>query len=216
VSTVAHMHAEELASSFLGELGAGFLEKLYGYLCHDPAFACWLAERDARVVGYLASTMDTDGFYGRVYRRHFAPLAMSVALRALRRPSLAWRAVGVLTSHTPETRQPGDRAELLSIAVRASERGTGAGRKLVAMLTQELVARGQRTCSVVVAEGIEAHRFYRAVGFVETDRFHLHGDPCSVYLLDVSGGSPGGAAGTAAPRARATSAIATTTTSSSK
>jgi ribosomal protein S18 acetylase RimI-like enzyme len=216
VEAVARLHAEELASSFLGQLGSGFLRRLYRYMLSDPAFASWVVSRDTRIVGYVAATLDTDGFYGRIYRKHFVPLAATVAWRALRRPTLAWQAVGVLTGSTPETSPDGDRAELLSIAVRASERGTGAGKQLVAALRREIATRGQKSCSVIVAEGIDAHHFYRATGFVEKGRFRLHGDPCSLYVLEVDVAAAGESTGEVPPRARATSATATTTTSSSK
>src|SRR5580658_4132848 len=96
VRLVARLHASELAASFLGRLGAGFLEKLHRFMNADASFACWVAERDGNVVGYVGGTLDTDGFYGRIYKRYFVPLALSVARRALFHPSIAWQALTVL------------------------------------------------------------------------------------------------------------------------
>jgi len=216
VPAVAALHASELAASFLGRLGVGFLTRLYGFMRSDPAFMCWVVASGGDLTGYLAATDDTDGFYRRTYLRHFAPLAGSVLRRALTRPALAWEAAGVLMGSTPDTRPPGDRAELLSIAVRESGRGAGTGKALVSALRAELARRGAKTCSVVVEEGIAAHHFYRAVGFVERRTFRLHGAPCSFYVLSFDGSGPPVPEANAAPRARDTSASTTTTTSSSK
>jgi ribosomal protein S18 acetylase RimI-like enzyme len=187
---VAALHAELLAASFLGRLGRPFLAKLYRYMAGDDSFRGWVAAIDntpgAPLAGYLVATLDATGFYGRIYRRHFAPLALSVLRRALTRPSIAFEALGVLTGGAPESRLEGDRAELLSIAVQPSARKDGVGRKLVAALAGEIRRVGGKTCSVVVAAGIPAHAFYRSIGFVERTTFALHGERCSFYLLDVA------------------------------
>jgi ribosomal protein S18 acetylase RimI-like enzyme len=187
---VAALHAELLADSFLGGLGHPFLTKLYRFMAADETFRGWVAaSNDApngALVGYVVATLDASGFYGRIYRRHFVPLASSVLVRALSRPSIALEALGVLTGGAPEDRPAGDRAELLSIAVRPSARKDGVGRKLVGSLASAIRESGGTTCSVVVAAGIPAHEFYRSIGFVERTTFALHGELCSLYLLDVT------------------------------
>ena len=68
----------------------------------------------------------------------------------------------------------------LSIAVVASRRSQGIGRRLLVGLVEASVAQGYRALSLSVAEANPARALYESVGFVETGR---HGTTCTMLRL---------------------------------
>jgi len=184
---IALLHANRMPRSFLGRLGPGFLKALYCTMCADPSFLGLVAEDEAGLAGYIATTSDSHGFMGRVFRAGLSSLAPRLVLRSLSSPGLLQEALRLrLSPPVKETGEP-TAAELLSIATARSR--SGIGRLLVEEACTRLYSTGSTSFVVLVEEGIAAHEFYRAVGFTPCSRHELHGAPMVVYRRQLHHGS---------------------------
>lgn len=182
---VAEMHKAELTDALLSKLGVRFLEKLYSYLLAEPAFRGLVVEHEARVCGFVCTALDASGLYRSVYRKHAVSLALEVVTAGLRSPVLIWRAVQVIFSKTPNFNGELPRVELLSIAVDASRRARGLGKRLINCTIESVKKEGEHSMFVVVNDKIPANKFYLSCGFTKKGSAIAHGDRMNFYILNV-------------------------------
>ena len=180
---VADLHIEGIHTGFLSSLGTGFLKQIYkalpgcrsgfGYVWEDP---------DGSVVGFVACAESTGRLYKQSLRRR-GVLMMLPLLRFMFRWSVIKRLWQTL-------RYPADvgndvpEAELLSIAVDASARARGVGKRLMAAAVEEFRRRGIERFKVAVWAGNEtANAFYQRRGFTLALQREHHGLPMNIYVL---------------------------------
>ncbi len=181
---VAQMHIAAIGGGFLSSTGEPFLTLLYRVIDEDPDSVLFVEERCGRVVGFVAGTSNARSMYRRLLRRL---------------PAIAWSLRGSLASPSKLSRmfnvaryvrQGGPKlpelptAELLSIAVDPSARGTGVAERLFRRLETHFESRGVASFKIVAGEALQpAHRFYRKVGATLQARFALHADAESLVFV---------------------------------
>ena len=167
IQEVVRIHLDSFQGFFLTFLGAKFLRLLYDSIVSAPEGVVLIAGgREDAISGFVAGVTEQNGFYARLLRRRKWRFAMAALGALLRRPSIAPRLLRAL-------RRPDDAAEssapacLMSISVRPSARGSGAGRALVAAFGSELRARGIHTYCLTTDrdDNDDVNDFYRRNGF---------------------------------------------------
>lgn len=181
---VADIHARELKDSFLGQIGYGFLKKLYRHMFEEPSFKCFVAEFDGTVCGYIAITLDNGSFYKSLYKKHFFAFASAILLKGIRRPKILFRALQIFLAKAPDENTLNDKVELLSIAVLEEQKYKGVGKKLIGEASLFLKKINKKSIFVIVnTKNAAANKFYQALGFIIKGQHRLHGDLMNLYVL---------------------------------
>jgi len=186
VAAVAALHRSLLPDSFLSTLGVAFLDLLYRRVLRQPGSLLLVARSDGRVVGFIAGTEDTSGFYRSFVRHEGLPAAVATARRAIRHPSTGMRMAETVwygrTSSVSGVELP--RAELLSMGVVPEERGRGTASRLVMALQDGWRCAGVLRARVVVPlDNSAAIATYERAGFASAGRLDVHGDRPSQVMV---------------------------------
>ena len=178
VTLAATLHASQITEGFLPTLGRPFLSRLYRRVVRSPGSFLLVADDEGKPVGFIAGTQDVSSLY-RSFLLRDGIVATLGALPAVARS--ARRVVETLRYPAGEKELP--TAELLAIAVVPGARGRGAGRQLVAALTDEFQRRGIIAVKVTVgADNEEAIRLYERCGFSPAGRVEVHRGTTSQVL----------------------------------
>ncbi len=184
----SRLHARGIGEGFLASLGPRFLERLYRRMIRSSgSFLIVAVDGPGGVCGFVAGTEHTGRLYAEFLRRD--GLGAAVALRG-RLVTSGRQALETLryarASSAESTGLPAP--ELLSLAVSASQRGTGVGRALIAAFQGELERRGHRSAKVTVAaDNRRALEVYEAAGFRLATRLEVHrGRPSEVMVWQRS------------------------------
>ncbi len=184
-SDAAHLHLLGINTGFLSSLGQSFLCQLYKAVPVCPAgFGFVSLDETGRVNGFIACAEST----GRLYKQAITRRGLCMAgplLRFCLRPSVMRRMWQTLRYPS----QVGDElppAEVLSIAVDASNRGGGVGKRLMQAALDEFARRGVKDVKVAVwAENLPANAFYQRCGFHLAMQWTHHGLPMNIYCISL-------------------------------
>ena len=185
---VARLHAESITEGFLSRLGPRFLAEIYRGVAHDAESHVWVADDQGVVGGFCAYSRRVGGMYKRILRARFLRLGIASLPRSLN----FW----VLREMLDTVRYPAKQAaqelppaEILSIAVDASQRGTGVGRRLLEAALEQARQDGEPQIKVLAGAALDgANRFYQSCGFACTTQLVQHGHPLNVYVREVAAG----------------------------
>ena len=186
----ANIHAQEITTGFLRQLGVRFLEVLYTAMITSSNSVCIVAEDEkGQVVGFISGCFHVGKFYKEFFIKHGLK-AFLILLPRLIDPHVFRKILETVKYpfSIPKAKSAKDnklpKAELLSIALKPHIRGTGLSRKLALALFKECAKRGIREIKVVVgASNIRANRFYEKVGFKFHSNISVHGSEISnIYV----------------------------------
>lgn len=183
---VAVLHAANIDQGFLATLGVPFLALMYRALAEAESSVLLTEELDGRVVGFVSGGEGMGPIYRRMLRY---PISLFRSLLpSLVRPRKLKRIVEILRygkQGDSGLRLP--RAELLSIAVDPSFRGTGVSERLYQRLVSHFSERGVGGFRIVVGDSLEpAHRYYLKMGARPVGRVQIHaGEGSVVYVQTV-------------------------------
>jgi ribosomal protein S18 acetylase RimI-like enzyme len=161
---VAELHQSCINQGFLSTLGIGFLTLLYESIDADKRSVLIVATSDGVVTGFVSGGLGMRGIYLQLLRRwiRLVPALFPVFLN----PSALRRILEIILMNSEQPRQSRDsRAELLSIAVRPSSRGSGIAQELYYRLQRHFANEGEAAFYIVVGNKLTfAHRFYLNMG----------------------------------------------------
>ncbi len=185
---MAALHAAGISHGFLPSLGTPFLIELYTAMDADPRSTIFVArDPSGQIVGFVSGGIGMDSIFPHMFRRWpavlraLAPIVLSPR-KIARIAELLW------FGRLREPERPWPKAELYSIVVAESDRGTGVARSLYNALISYFAERGVADFRIVVGEALtSAHQFYRKMGAVPVARITVHrGSASIVYRQDVS------------------------------
>jgi GNAT superfamily N-acetyltransferase len=185
---IAALHVVGIRKGFLPSLGAPFLAELYMAMDADPNSAVFIAcDPSGQVVGFVSGGLGMGSIYRQMLRRWpallraLAPVMLS-PLKMARVAELLW------FSSTRKVEPGSPQAELYSIVVAESARGTGVARNLYAALLSYFAVQGVANFRIIVGDALgAAHYFYRKMGAVPVARVSVHrGGESTVYRQDIS------------------------------
>lgn len=185
-SEVAVIHIQCINQGFLPTLGVNFLTLLYESIDADPNSALFFERIDGKVVGFVAGGRGMGSIYRQMLRRW--PRLILTLLPAFLSPRKIKRIVEIIWFSRKQKPVPGcPRAELFSIAVLASARGTGVAQRLYQALAQRFAEDGEPAFCIVVGDALApAHRFYQRMGAVPMAQISVHdGQGSTLYRHDL-------------------------------
>ena len=166
VAAAAALHVKAFPGFFLPRLGPSFLRTLYTGYAEDAESGLTVAERDGRMVGFMAWSRDYSRFYRGLIRRHLAQFGWCSFCAVLRHPSFAKRLLRAFRK-SDEVARTEKYVELASICADPEAGRTGVGSALIANLKERTDFTDCAYISLETdAEDNEAaNRFYRKNGF---------------------------------------------------
>lgn len=183
---LATIHSQSINQGFLPTLGVNFLTLLYESIDADPNSALFFERIDGKVVGFVAGGRGMGPIYRQMFKRwHRLTWAL---LPAIFNPSKIKRIVEIIWFGRKQKPVPGcPKAELFSIAVLASARGTGVAQRLYQALAQRFAEDGEPAFCIVVGDALApAHRFYQRMGAVPMAQISVHdGQGSTLYRHDL-------------------------------
>lgn len=161
---VVRVHLAAFPNFFLSFLGPRFLREFYGAVMRDGIA---IVAEDAGILGFVAGMPEARGFYRKLLRRRFVPVALSLLPAIVKRPATIARVFRRAKQRTSEEHAG---VELMSIAVDPARQSRGAGRALVAAFAARV---GGRPLWLVTDsdENDRVKSFYESLGFVKTRTF---------------------------------------------
>lgn len=188
LKVIARLHERWIPSGFLSLLGVGFLTRLYASIAGDSQ-GILIAAKDSngKIVGFVSGTISLRSIYHRLVRRHFAFLSF-LSLKCIFLPKILKRIrENMKYSAQGVAGGKGASAELLSIVVDGSVRGTGIAQGLFKELKDAFRQKGVDRFKILVgSQLVAAQKFYVKAGAVEVEEIELHqGERSFVYECAV-------------------------------
>ena len=189
VPSVVDVHVVSFMGFFLSSLGARFLRELYKSILMDEAHIAFVCAKEGKVLGFVAGTACSVGFYGRALKRNWREFVIASILPILKNPMMAirlWRRLIVKRG----TRFDGGDALLMSVAVNPNRQGNGLGRQLVSKFLEEASSRGCATVTLTTdaLENNSVNRFYRSMKFqLSREYITTEGRRMNEYVYTLSG-----------------------------
>lgn len=183
---VAVLHAANIDQGFLATLGVPFLALMYRALDEAEESVLLTEEQGGRVVGFVSGGEGMGAIYRRMLRY---PVRLGLSLLpSLVRPKRLKRILEILRyGGGASTGQDLPHAELLSIAVDASVRGTGISERLYRRLQAHFSGRGVGAFRIVVGDSLApAHRYYQKMGAKPVGRIEVHAGEGSVVYVQAA------------------------------
>lgn len=167
VGRIVAVHLRSFRGFFLSSMGPAFLHQLYAAILQDPTGIEFVAVRGDEVLGFVAGTSQSAGFYRRLIRRRWWRFALASMPAFLRRPWILRRLARAFAM-PEQAAERGDRGTLMSIAVDPQMQGRGIGKALVVAFLQAAYSYGASQVDLTTDhDGNEAvNRFYQNLGFV--------------------------------------------------
>jgi ribosomal protein S18 acetylase RimI-like enzyme len=183
---LARIHSSCINLGFLSSLGHGFLSLLYEAIDADDNSHLILEKKEGSVIGFIAGGRGMKSIYRKLLIR--LPRVFIALFPAMLNPRKLWKIIELLcfakkqkpVSSTLE-------AELFSIAVIDSARGSGLAQKLYNSLGERFFQDGESAFCMVVGENLsQAHRFYNKMGAVPFAQVSVHkGQSSTLYRQDL-------------------------------
>jgi ribosomal protein S18 acetylase RimI-like enzyme len=184
---VAELHVSCIDQGFLSTLGPRVLALMYEAIDEADGSVLILSRNGDAIVGFVSGTTSMRNVYLRMIAK-WPRLLCAIAPALLSITQLKRMMETVRHSAAGERSQEGAQAELLSIAVEASERGSGRAESLYSALCAHFRARGIARFRIVVGSRLaRAHRFYSKMGAKPLAEVEVHkGDTSIVYVHDCA------------------------------
>ncbi len=180
---VAALHSMNIDQGFLATLGTPFLALMYEAIDEATDSVLLVEEKEGRVAGFVAGGIGM----GPIYRRMFgSPVRLIWSLLpVIGKPSAVARILEILRyGRGSSTSGTFPEAELLSIAVAPTARGSGVAESLYRRLVEHLQMHGVHAFRITVGNGLApAHRFYTRMGAVPVGQVEVHaGERSTIYV----------------------------------
>jgi ribosomal protein S18 acetylase RimI-like enzyme len=180
---VAQLHIDGIPTGFISSLGEKFVTALYESVAESPYGFGFVEETDGRVGGFVVFTTNIKGLYKTICLKkgiHFFFLLFS----KLMSPKNVKKIAETLFYPNRSEAKQLPRAELLSIAVRETERGKGIAGKLIQHGLGACDQAGIEHVKVLVADfNAPANKLYQKNGFQLAAKLENHGVISNIYVV---------------------------------
>jgi len=186
IKEVANIHHEYLNTSFLSQLGAGFLFYLYASINECNETELIIAKSDRHVIGFVTGAESLKPIYTYLLKKYFFQASFKLIPHLFNLSKL--KKITEVLLYSKNEVQLSDtkhhpKAELLSIAVKKEYRGSGAAQELFHQLAAQFMLKGHSDFKIIVGSELEAaKRFYTKMGAKKIDKIHIHKEEESFIL----------------------------------
>jgi ribosomal protein S18 acetylase RimI-like enzyme len=166
LDAVVQVHLSSFSRFFLSSMGAAFLREFYGAAMLDKSSIALVFQDDGAPAGFAVGTMQPEGFYGTIARKHWHRLLLGSLMPILKKPQIALGMARRLSMMGQTRYHPGE-ALLMSIAVEPARQGAGIGKRLVEEFLSAARQRGAISVCLTTDElnNEGANQFYVRSGF---------------------------------------------------
>lgn len=144
---LAEVHLEAFGNFFLASLGKSFLKTYYkSSLKNEDCIGVCAYSDEGNIVGFAIGTVLSKGFHKKLLINNLFDFSLRALIILLTNP----KAIVRLSQNLDKAKNKSDDgqyAELLSICVLKSLKGSGTGKQLIEIFEQELIKKG---CKQVV------------------------------------------------------------------
>jgi ribosomal protein S18 acetylase RimI-like enzyme len=141
IDRIVEIHTEAFSGFFLTSLGPSFLRQYYkSFIGNKECLSLCADDPKLDVVGFCVGTTESTGFHKRLIIKNLPGFIVQFFLIIVKRPRSILRLISNLEKHSDE-QIDGTVAELLSIGVSLSVKGTGVGNLLIKNFEEELKRR---------------------------------------------------------------------------
>ena len=165
---IVRVHMESFPSFFLTTLGPLFLKTYYRSVSRMPdGIVLKAVDENGAIVGFCAATTRCSGFNKRLLIRYCIAFGFHALLLLFTNFKSLVHLIKNLTKQSDTCDDPGNYAELLSIAVSPCVQGQGVGKALLTALEQEEVVCGveENSLTTDAVDNEKAIAFYKSVGY---------------------------------------------------
>lgn len=139
---MATVHHQAFSDFFLTSLGIRFLETYYKTcIQHSDSIAVCMQDDDGVIQGFATGSIRAAGYHRKILFQNPFRFLTSALRSVLLKPTVLIRLLKNLDKN-PSAFDDRNYAELLSIAVLPQLKGSGAGKELLVMFEEEVMARG--------------------------------------------------------------------------
>ncbi len=183
---VAKIHAKQINTGFLSELGEKFLYSFYSAMTDSENAFLLVAEDNSRIVGFISGCFDLGGFYKEFVKKNKLKI-LPVLLKKIFNLGTANKIFETI-KYSKKEKKDLPSAELISIAVLDEFQGRGLAKELLNGLVDVMKERGILIFKVVVGENLgRANSFYKKNGFVFHSTESVHKNrPSSIYIYNIN------------------------------
>ncbi len=190
IKDVANIHHKYLNTSFLSQLGSGFLFYLYKSINECDETELIVAKNGEHVIGFITGAESLKPIYIHLLKKYFFQTSFKL-IPHLFNFSKIKKIAEVLRYSKDETKSSDTshhpKAELLSIAIKKEFQGTGIAQELFLQLAKQFKQKGHRDFKIIVGQELTtAKKFYTKMGAVKIDTVIIHEGLSSViYKVDL-------------------------------
>lgn len=163
---VADIHIRAFQGFFLTFLGHEFLKTLYYSIVLDHSGLAIVAEKNNKIVGFVAGTTNQSELYSRLLKKHFLKFFKSAFKGFLKKPNILPRLLRAFSA--PRIELPTTNcATLMSIGVDPDYQGQGIGKILARFFITEACSKGSESVTLTtdaINNDVTNH-FYESLGF---------------------------------------------------
>lgn len=167
VKDIVKIHCSAFSDFFLTSLGTQFLDLYYTCFITDSTTITFVAEENAEIIGFSASTKICKGFNSRLVRRNVFSFALFSLKLFFLHPLSLFRLIKNMTKKSNDWNDEEDYAELYSIGVLKDVQGMGIGKKLLVATEQTMKEEGVFRVSLTTDfyNNDQAVGFYHSMGY---------------------------------------------------
>ena len=182
---IAKLHIEGINTGFISSLGIDFVVSLYEAIAQSKSSFGFVAEKDGKVLGFVAFTTNLSKLYKSVILKRGPLFALLLAgkMLSLERVKRVFETL-FYPGRTRKMNLPP--AELLSIAVARQERGKGLASQLIEKGFQHCQKTGIDKVKVLIgADNKPGNRLYLKFGFELVGQIVNHGVLSNIYVAQI-------------------------------
>ena len=182
---IAKLHIESISTGFISSLGIDFVVSLYEAIAQSKSSFGFVAEKDGKVLGFVAFTTSLNKLYKSVILKRGPLFALLLAgkMFSLERVKRVFETL-FYPGRTRKMNLPP--AELLSIAVARQERGKGLASQLIEKGFQRCRKKGIDKVKVLIgADNRLGNKLYIKFGFELVGQIVNHGVLSNIYVAQI-------------------------------
>lgn len=165
--TIAKIHIDAFQGFFLTSLGVAFLRLYYKAVIREKNSVALCAVDDSHhIIGFAVGTLRARGFHKSLLKHNILSFLCEGIRLCITKPAAIWRLVRNMEKNNSPL-DDGDYAELLSIGVIGTNKGSGIGGLLSAAFESETKERGAKkvTLTTDVDDNGYVLAFYEKMGY---------------------------------------------------
>ncbi len=175
IKQIVDIHLATFEGFFLTFMGRGFLKQMYTAYTKHTKSDIFVAEKDERVVGFLAYSEDMSGLYKYMIKHRLIQFAWYSLGAFVRKPKVFMRLIRAFLKPS-ESQRNESYVELASIGVHPDAKASGIGSSLIEALKNavDFEAFEYITLETDALDNEAANKFYTKNGFQIVREFETH------------------------------------------